>query len=67
VGASLAVHHVIEAIEIRDGNTRQVIYCQATNVFVKDPMGWRMISHHASPPGEPEAQAGAPPPGGMLH
>ncbi|MEZ5651205.1 MAG: nuclear transport factor 2 family protein [Burkholderiaceae bacterium] len=66
-GAVLAVHHVVEAIEVRETGKSRTVYCHATNVFAKDAMGWRLVSHHASPPGE-SAPADVPTAsGGVLH
>lgn len=51
-----AVHSLIEQISIvGDDNTRAPVV--TTNVYVRGPLGWRMIVHHASPapPSAPEA------------
>ena len=48
-GAVLAVHHVIEEIKVSSPRGAQIAHCFATNVFVKDASGWRLLSHHASP------------------
>jgi ketosteroid isomerase-like protein len=56
----LAVHSVVEEIQ-RAKSERQDIHILATNVFLKTPLGWRIVAHHASvAPGaaEPEPAAG---------
>ena len=51
-----AVHSLIEQIGIV-GNEETRAPVVATNVYVRGPLGWRMIVHHASPapPSAPEA------------
>lgn len=66
-GGSLAVHHVVEAIEFTGEGGRQTLFCEVTNVFAKDALGWRMLAHHASPPGETASGDAATPPDGILH
>jgi uncharacterized protein (TIGR02246 family) len=51
-----AVHSLIERISVAGmEETRAPVV--ATNVYVRGPLGWRMIVHHASaaPPSAPEA------------
>ena len=51
-----AVHSLLEQISVvGDDATRAPVV--ATNVYVRGPLGWRMIVHHASPapPAAPEA------------
>lgn len=51
-----AVHSVLEEISAADKDeTRAPVV--ATNVYVRGPLGWRMVVHHASPapPAAPEA------------
>lgn len=52
-----AVHSVLEQVSVGDeaANRAPVI---ATNVYVRGPLGWRMIVHHASP--APPSAAEAP-------
>ena len=54
--AFTAVHSLIERIGIA-GNDDTRAPVVATNVYVRGPLGWRMIVHHASPspPGATEA------------
>lgn len=51
-----AVHSLIERIGIA-GNDETRAPVVATNVYVRGPLGWRMVVHHASPapPVPPEA------------
>lgn len=42
-----AVHSIIEEIQRRQGDEHQMhILC--TNVYVNTPLGWRIVTHHAS-------------------
>jgi len=43
------VHSVLERIEIVTVEGPQTGWIVATNVYVKTSLGWRMVSHHASP------------------
>lgn len=56
VGISSAVHHLAERIAVETAEGRRTAWVLATNVYVKTPLGWRMVAHHASPGGlqEPE-------------
>lgn len=56
--SSCAVHHLVERITVRTDEGEQQAFVLATNVFLKTPLGWRMVAHHASP-GPPEL-VGAP-------
>lgn len=46
LGKDIAIHHVIEAISVKDELQSEII---ATNVYHKTQNGWHMILHHASP------------------
>jgi ketosteroid isomerase-like protein len=47
-----AVHNIIEEVH-RTASRQQDIHILATNVYMKTPSGWRLVSHHASVvPGE---------------
>jgi len=50
-----AVHSVIERVQIKTAEGLHLGYVMATNVYLKTGLGWRMVTHHASPgtPGEP--------------
>jgi ketosteroid isomerase-like protein len=40
---------LIEQIETRHGDERVAASAQATNVFVREPDGWRLVHHHSAP------------------
>ncbi|NEX60681.1 YybH family protein [Noviherbaspirillum galbum] len=49
---STAVHNIIEEVH-RPVSRKPDIHILATNVYMKTPQGWRIVSHHASVvPGE---------------
>ena len=56
----LAMQSLVEHITVgKDGNARGTAVC--TNVFLRTPVGWRMVMHHASPtPAVPAAEAVGP-------
>ena len=58
----MAMQSAVEQVALSsDGSTRG--YAVATNVFLRTPVGWRLLVHHASP-----APAAAPAaPEGPLH
>ncbi|MEB2319334.1 MAG: nuclear transport factor 2 family protein [Pseudomonadota bacterium] len=58
-----AVSSVIEEITVAGDES---VRCVATNVFVKDARGWRIILHHASPAGDADESAPAST-GAVLH
>ena len=49
-----AIHSVIEHIQAMTPEGAQTGWVVATNVYLKGALGWRLVSHHASPgaPGE---------------
>ena len=50
-----SVHNIIEEVH-RTTSRQQDIHILATNVFMKTPQGWRIVTHHASVvPGEAPA------------
>jgi ketosteroid isomerase-like protein len=51
-----AVHSVLEQIRIMTPAGPQTAWVVATNVYVKTALGWRLVSHHASPGSPHEAQ-----------
>jgi ketosteroid isomerase-like protein len=57
----LAMQSVIEHVATTDGTARGV--AAATNIFMRTPMGWRMVCHHASP----LTEIAMPAPSGPLH
>jgi ketosteroid isomerase-like protein len=44
-----AVHHVLEEVRVQTLDGPRSGYVLSTNVYLKTPLGWRMIVHHASP------------------
>ena len=46
---ALALHHLVERIEVTGEGRKQLGWVLATNVYVKGPLGWRIVAHHASP------------------
>lgn len=44
-----AVHSVFEQVRVMTTEGPQSAWVVATNVYVKGAMGWRLVSHHASP------------------
>lgn len=46
---SAAIHSVLERIQVLTEDGPQVAWVIATNVYVKTPLGWRLVAHHASP------------------
>jgi ketosteroid isomerase-like protein len=60
-----AVHSLIEEVKTPNDPDWQEAHILATNVYLKTPQGWRIVSHHAS------IAAGRPPetaaPQGVLH
>ena len=44
-----AVHSVVERITVNTDAGPRTAHVLATNVYLKGPLGWRMVAHHASP------------------
>lgn len=65
--ALLSVHSLIERIVVGSAGGAEIVECAATNVFVRDGRGWRMLSHHASTLSTRTAQAPAEVRQGTLH
>ncbi|MCB1961476.1 MAG: nuclear transport factor 2 family protein [Rhodocyclaceae bacterium] len=60
-GTMIAIHSVLEHVQIKgDSDLHSPIV--ATNVFMRGPLGWRMVAHHASPTPEmsPHSDPNAP-------
>jgi ketosteroid isomerase-like protein len=55
-----AVHHLVERISADTPEGRQTGWVLTTNVYVKTPLGWRLVAHHASPAAAQEPQAQGP-------
>ncbi len=64
--ATVAVHSLIERITVGGRMGSEVVECVVTNVWVKHPLGWRIVVHQAGPGGDavPQSAAAA---GGVLH
>lgn len=51
---SCSVHSLVEEVKMPDDPDWQEAHITATNVYLKTPQGWRIVSHHASiAPGRP--------------
>ena len=46
--ASVAVHSVLEHLELPTPEGTQSAWVMATNIYVPTPKGWRLVAHHAS-------------------
>lgn len=44
-----AVHNVLEQIQVDSRPEARYAFVLATNVFMKEADGWRLVLHHASP------------------
>jgi ketosteroid isomerase-like protein len=44
-----AMHSVVERVSVVLEQGPRTAFVLATNVYVKTPLGWRMVAHHASP------------------
>ena len=51
-----AVHSVLERVHMPLELGTQSNWVIATNVYLKTPLGWRIVAHHASPGSALEAQ-----------
>ena len=45
----LAMHNVLERVDIVTAEGLRSGWIVATNVYAKSALGWRMVAHHASP------------------
>ena len=45
----VAVHNLVERIELHTEQGPRNGFVLATNVYLKTAQGWRMVAHHASP------------------
>lgn len=48
-----SVHSVLERIDVLTEQGPRHAWVIATNVYLKTPLGWRLVAHHASP-GSPQ-------------
>lgn len=46
---AVAVHSLVEKVSVMSDEGPQTAYVLATNVYVKTGLGWRLVTHHASP------------------
>ncbi len=46
--AHCAIHHVTEKVQAMTEQGLKTAYVMVTNVYVRTPLGWRMVTHHAS-------------------
>jgi ketosteroid isomerase-like protein len=44
-----AVHTLTEIVRVQTAEGSQLGHVLASNVYVRTPMGWRIVLHHASP------------------
>ena len=51
-----AVHSVLERVQMPMELGMVANWVVATNVYLKTPLGWRIVAHHASPGSALEAQ-----------
>jgi hypothetical protein len=61
------VHHVVERVRVQVGDGVQSAWVLATNVYLKTPLGWRMVLHHASPGSGGDVQEISESPPSILH
>ena len=59
----IAVHHLVEGLEMAGQGGPHKAWVLATNVYLKTAQGWRLVAHHASPgmATEPPTHGGEPP------
>ncbi len=65
-GPAFAVHSVLERVLVHSTKGDETGWVVATNTYVETSMGWRVVSHHASPGAQNEPQDGADP-AAVLH
>lgn len=63
---TMAVHNVVEEILVQHDNQQQLVHVIATNVYLKTPVGWKMVLHHSSAPMVASASE-VEVPKGLLH
>lgn len=49
IAGDIAIHHVLERVEIAHEAGLQSAWVVATNIYLKTALGWRLVAHHASP------------------
>ena len=60
--AEVAVHHLVERIVVDSARGRSELCMLATNVYLKTPLGWRIVVHHATAAGPDERPPPEPAP-----
>jgi uncharacterized protein (TIGR02246 family) len=65
-GGGVAVHSVLERVDVLGEAGPQTAWVVATNVYVKTAQGWRIVAHHASP-GVPGAEQEVVEAASVLH
>ncbi len=63
-GPVISVHNVVEELGVEGEPGIQTVSCLATNVYVKDGGGWKLLVHHAGPARD---DLPTPGPGDTLH
>ena len=63
----LAVHHLVERVQLPGNDAPGAAVVLATNVYVNTPLGWRLAAHHASPGMPAEMAPSALDAPGTLH
>ena len=63
---TVAVHSVLERVQMTDEKGLHEAWVVATNVYVKTAQGWRLVTHHASP-GTPREMVDVGEPASTLH
>jgi ketosteroid isomerase-like protein len=65
---AISVHNMIEQIVVHGTESTQMMQVSTTNVYVKGPLGWQMVIHHAGSPVETiDAELQLNLAGGTLH
>lgn len=60
-GPGLAVHSVLERLELSTGEGVQQAWTVATNVYTQTVHGWRLVARHSSPADDDVAEISASP------
>lgn len=48
-GMLVTIHNVHETIALSGDKNAPAVLVLATNIFIRSPVGWRLLVHHASP------------------
>ena len=63
---SSSVHSVVERVRVKTPGGSESAWVNATNVYARTPLGWRLVAHHASAGPEHDGSDAAEP-GSVLH